>query len=976
MPSLTCTSFPVLLALFLRPASAVSSPAARAVPADSTYKSWYFTPTGIYGRQPLQQPKNRPYVKIFHPNPNLATIESFNPANVLVSTSRIYFTNGLISLGTETDRWGNTYDSTWYKPESSDKFLVTERRRGVNPFLPSKYLEYIFKDGLVTEILCYTDSIRAGANQDGVAHYLFERYTDPDRRGLIKAETYNDQIDAPVFSRVNDCHKLVKEYDIKGNLLSTSIFDQNDKPVLNRYGVFRTNYKYDRDDNETEADYFDTKSKPTVTAWGYAEKVRDYKRGFNTTETYYYNETMIVRSTRLADSVAIIWHKYDQQGNETETQYFDPQNNPLANSQGAQKIQYEYSSDGMLMRTVRTGFKEMSMLWDKQLSLWLNFDHDNKGRTTSIRFKSNTGLPVLNPENAALLTKYSYDAWGRIHSISCWWNDSTKMSCALGYQEVVNRYNEDGQLVEVNLNDSIGNPYDAIGYNRQVYRYNEKGLSSELAFFNRDKPALFSLEQASVSNFHRLQYNYDGFNRLRTINYFDENDRPVNAILRSDRNKELKAGEIDLDYDGALLTSETFRISDDQSPPAVLDCTKGQCLPLTAFEKITVPSPIGSVQTRALQTRSYKGNTYHGRIHPDTLVDDQFGFVGRDTILMFLRSYGGTRTAVACSELYRIAPINKYYQFDGQVNDYYIDNDSLAATLTYAGGYLEGPAYLWYKNGQIKAQGIYRKSAKDGIWKYYYDNGQKEKTLQFENGEARLIDCYTRNGEVLASGGNGHFEGDIITNSSLQPRDMLVKGPVKDGVPDGEWNLYANNLPAPDLKSIAAKQVLLPGEVEFFSRGKFKYGVSHSMLKSTYTGEYFSRLESIQRYEFLDHYRQELYCRPQGTVPLFNEVYAQIKEGLSPVVKTKYKDYSGWVFLNVHFNSAGHVVGGYVRLYQPNNDFETDIRGMASHLIYTSAFGIKDVNATYERSYVILVGEGEVMIPEQLVQDQRAQNRH
>ncbi len=240
------------------------------------------------------------------------------------------------------------------------------------------------------------------------------------------------------------------------------------------------------------------------------------------------------------------------------------------------------------------------------------------------------------------------------------------------------------------------------------------------------------------------------------------------------------------------------------------------------------------------------------------------------------------------------------------------------------------------------------------------------------------LDCYTRNGEVLATGGNGRFEGEIITNSSLNPRDMLIKGPVKDGVPDGEWNLYNNNIPEVGLDKSMTKVVVVPGNVEYFSGGKFKHGVSNSnstaTLKTTYTGVYLSRLESIQGYEFLDHYRQDLYCHPAGTVALFNEVYFQVKDGLSTIISTKYKDYSGWIFLDVHLNSAGQVLGSYVRLYQPNGDFENDIREMASHLIFNRASGSEDAHATYERSYVILVDAGEVLIPEQVVQEQRAQN--
>src|ERR1700734_704293 len=145
----------LLLSVFsFRPASASASDSTSAsASTDSLYKSWYFTPTGVYGRLQLDKTKYRAFVKVSHPSSELAIIQSFNPANILVNTTGVFFRNGLIRLSTETDRWGDTYDSTWYQPEGPDKFLVTERKKGPNPYLPSKYLEYTFKDGLLTDIL-------------------------------------------------------------------------------------------------------------------------------------------------------------------------------------------------------------------------------------------------------------------------------------------------------------------------------------------------------------------------------------------------------------------------------------------------------------------------------------------------------------------------------------------------------------------------------------------------------------------------------------------------------------------------------------------------------------------------------------------------------------------------------------------------------------------------------------------------------
>src|SRR5579872_1278394 len=116
--------------------SGTAAPSTGPAPADSLYKAWYFSPNGVFGRQPLQHPKARHYVKITHPVSDEAIIQEFNPAGIVTATTRFYFKNGLLALSTETDRWGDTYDSAWFRPDGVDKFLVTERRRGVNPFLP------------------------------------------------------------------------------------------------------------------------------------------------------------------------------------------------------------------------------------------------------------------------------------------------------------------------------------------------------------------------------------------------------------------------------------------------------------------------------------------------------------------------------------------------------------------------------------------------------------------------------------------------------------------------------------------------------------------------------------------------------------------------------------------------------------------------------------------------------------------------
>jgi hypothetical protein len=952
---LTYTICSLLLAICfnLPPAAANPNPGVPN-PADSIFKSWYFTPTGVYGRLPLDKPKNRSYVRISHPTPDLAVIQSINPAGTILNTTRVYFRDGLLHLSTETDRWGNTYDSTWFTPDGPDKFLVTERKKGVNPYLPCKYLQYTFHNDLLTEILCYLDSVRAGANQEGVGHYVFERYDDPGRRGLIKTETYLTDVDMPAFSRIVDCHKLINEYDAKGNLITRSIYDQDDKPILDRFRVFRTKYKYDNDDNQTMVDYYDTKGALTVSAWGYAEKTSDYKHGLLITEIYYLDQSTITRSSRLADSVSIIEHKYDEAGNLTETEYFDPLNNPMVNAEGVHKIRNEYSSTGMLIRTDRIGMNKETG-WDSKTYGSHLIDRDDKGRMIAMRTQSNTGLIIPDASDGAVITKYSYDDWGRIHSQSCWRDDSTRMACSLGEYEVTRRYNDDGQVVEVDHLDADGNlSTGTFGYSKEFIRYNEQGLPSERTYFRGDKPVLLNDKLASLSSFHRLHYSYDLLNRLRSVSFFDTAGHPTNAALRFGKTKNWMGEEIDLDYNGALLTGESIRDSGDVNPPVALDCSKGQCVPPTAFETIVRTTQQGSI---------YGSRQYHGRIRPTTFFDSQLAFAGQDTVLVFLTEGSAYQTGIACADLYRLEPVNKFYQLDGQVTDYFMDNDSVAATYNYDQGKLEGPVYLYYQNGRVRERGTYRNNIKYGVWEHYYDNGQKERTLQYdENGNALVVDCYTRNGDVLARNGNGQFVGKVeMPGGQHSTVEVTAKGKIKDGLPDSEWDLYNGLMTGPEF-------------VETFSAGKFRHGVSNSLAgKATYSDKWFTRLDRPHPYEFMDHY-QSVTCRPQGaSFYPHSDLYPEIRKGFTDIINSgTYPGYSGWVFLDVSVDVTGHVLGTTVRLYRPNDIFEKAIHDMATRLVYPVPTHNSSLEDTpYEKLYIILVDGSQIVIPEEVLQAQR-----
>ena len=923
-------------------------------PADSTFKDWYYTPTGVFGRLPLTNPKYRTYVKITRPSANVTTVQKFNPAGILINTSYVNFLNGQISLLTQTNQWGESFDSVWFKPDGPGQFIVTEKLRGVNPNLPCKALRLTYKNNLLQDILCLADSTKPGPNQEGVEHYVYERYSDPTLFGLIKTEAYFSDIDMPAIARNTGCHKLAIAYDKDANPIDISTYGPDDKPMADQWDAFRTRMKYDHDDNLTETDYFDGKGSLTITAFGYAQSVKEYKRGFLAKETFYNRDNNIIISGRLADSAAIIEHRYDQSGNETERDYYDPQQNDIDNAEGVHKILSEYSADGMLLRTV-----DISMLRSsapKGLPIvWHRFARDEKGRVIAMSSITDNNVVIPNLEEGANIIKYRYDNWGRVVSTSFWQNDSLKTLGVERYHECVTRYNEDGQAIESDNYDEQGNPTRFFtGYSRQVVRYNDQGLVAEREYDDGDSAVLMEDKNAYSSHFHIVKYKYDWFNRVRQLEYYDCAGRPVNASLWLTNDRQLTGQRLDFKYAGPALVEEDIHDLGDVDPPVALDGTTGK--------KFIPPSGVGRIPIEYYHSShiAKPAKTYHGSIQPGSpFYEDEMAFVSQDSVLLFLNGNANRLIGMACAELYRLARINKFYQLDGVVTDYYIDTDSVAESLTYEAGDLTGPCIFYYPNGQIKEMGFYRKNVRTGRWEYFYDNNQKAKTIIFTDLGPRLLECYTRDGQVLAEKGNGRFEGVVSTNTPSGPIEYTFKGPIKDGLPEGEWKAYS-------------KFIEGPSNIELFSAGNFKSGTSFSLSgKIKYDKTFISRFESFHTYEMLDYYGQTVNCADSGPFSFSTDDFAGLKQGFKNVLQTgQYKDYTGWVFVDLLIGTSGDIHQKVIRLSRQNDAFEKSLRDMLDHVQYRP-WSRKGQNMPYEKFYIVLVSAGNFVIPEELLINQR-----
>jgi antitoxin component YwqK of YwqJK toxin-antitoxin module len=928
---------------------------------DSTFKDWYYTPTGVFGRLPLAKTRYRTYVKISRMSKDLVVIEKHNPADILINTTQVRFANGRISLMTETGEWGEPYDSTWFKPDGDNDFIVTERIRGVNPFLPCRSERLTFKNGQVHEVLCLVDSTKPGTNKEGVAHYVIERYDDPARFGLIKTEIYYNEIDMPVISRRRDCHKLVNDYDKNGNLVSLSLYGPDDKSMLNREGFFKAKYGYDGDDNETEVKYYDLKGSLTTTIMGYSQLVRKYRKGFVEKEIYYGENDKVVRSSRLADSVAGIEYKRDDNGRELEKTYFDQDWEEIENTKGAHRTAFSYSSTGMLVSVQNFPLdprKVPSVTYLTNVAGY-RYEHDGQGRLIGMTFLNNVGTPAK--VDGIDITKYKYDAWGRCISTSFWLDDSTTMVSTDGYYEEVFHYDDDGQLVEADYLDQLGHPTTGyIGYSRQLVSYNEQGLVAEREYFDGSTPVLVEDRGAFATHFHAIRYDYDYYDRVTRISYYNLGNLPTSAIANL-KKETVNCQRIEFVYEGGRLLGQRIRDSGNVSTEVTLDCAKGDCLPAIGFGR-RGKRLLGFNNSRIM------ANIYHGKIHTDSVFyGEQLSFIDDNDVLLFLNAGASKLSRKECAVLYRVTRLNKFYQLDGPVTDYYMTNDSVAARLSYNSGALGGQCSFYYVNGKLKEEGVYVKGVRVGTWDYFYENGKKEKTIDFTDKGPRLMECYAEDGRVLTRDGNGRFEGLVTLGTNQSPMDYRITGNIKDGQPDGEWKIYNKYLTG-------------PANIEKFSSGRFKHGTSYFKTGSReYYEGFYSRFESLHTYELLDHYGQQTICLVSGDhlvsindpVPVTTALYPRLREGIVKIMQTnKYQDYTGWIFLDLKYNETGQIIKKDVRMFVRNDAFKTEILDMLDNMrLDVDAY--KGTKITFDKFFVALVEANDVVLPEELLMRQR-----
>lgn len=187
-----------------------------------------------------------------------------------------------------------------------------------------------------------------------------------------------------------------------------------------------------------------------------------------------------------------------------------------------------------------------------------------------------------------------------------------------------------------------------------------------------------------------------------------------------------------------------------------------------------------------------------------------YEFINDSTIKAFFTEDGST-SPKTCASFYRIAQLDRhYFMFIGRVKDYYLDSTLFFEGFINRYGFYHGYTRTYYPNGKLKETGFYNNGKKEGIWNYYYKNGNPRKVIEFGKDSIRLLEFYSKKGKQMVKDGNGNFK-DIIEMPTVT---SLVEGEVKNGKFDGKWT-FTNYI-----------YETLDG-IEYYEEGKFIKGESY-----------------------------------------------------------------------------------------------------------------------------------------------------
>lgn len=279
-------------------------------------------------------------------------------------------------------------------------------------------------------------------------------------QGLPVKEAYYDISGEPI-ENTTGVFQTTYAYDSIGNLLSVAYYTVEKRPA--KYNGFYSEVKltYDEFNRLTTAVYLDG-GKPVLDESGVALYRRVYNRQGNLVKFECY-DTSLKNLTGCADGYAGYELTYDESGNVKTLAYFDEKRQPCRAKEGYASWENLYDE--------HTNFLVGDKFYDVagKLLYFNHYAYDGKGNLT-VSYTT-LGNGSLKPKTAVAKTEYDED-----NQVSreyyCTLEGSLTSKPGEPYAQVKYRYDEQGNCRETSYYDAAGKPAnDRNGIHHYVYEY-------------------------------------------------------------------------------------------------------------------------------------------------------------------------------------------------------------------------------------------------------------------------------------------------------------------------------------------------------------------------------------------------------------------------------------------------------------------------------------------------------------------------
>lgn len=262
--------------------------------------------------------------------------------------------------------------------------------------------------------------------------------------------------------------------------------------------------------------------------------------------------------------------------------------------------------------------------------------------------------------------------------------------------------------------------------------------------------------------------------------------------------------------------------------------------------------------------------------------ENKFNFfkLDSDRVIIFLDDIGDITTEFR-AKYYRVTKLSQNsFNYHELMEDYYMtgykayeynigQKDNLKKVTSY------------YNSGQTKYDGYYNDMKKDSCWTYFYDNGNIEKVVFYQNDIPYLKEFYKKNGKLVFNQGDGKYKG-VIIGGFKQTSEYSIFGRIQNGKMQGKWCFNNEGCSG----------------IEYFKDGEYikseTFGLNDGFKKPriiTLTG--FDLHENVDIYKFIAVPREEYKSKkdamlvPQVPISFSSETFSFHSRDLNKYLKYK-----------------------------------------------------------------------------------------